>query len=82
MNSFRLHSPMQARKKGDIPTSPFVQIAVGSHSSTDNNDILLTPRLMVDSEIDHEIDALIKELEKLRVRAKKEVVMLRKRMLD
>ena len=80
MSKFTLYSPLRAWKKGPTPTSPFVSLAIGSHWATDGH-LLLTSQLMTDVEVDHEVDGLIKEVEKFRKTAKKELRNLKARML-
>ena len=81
MNKFAMYSPLQSWKKGELPVAPFVSLAVGTHVESDGQ-LLLTPQLMADSEIDHEIDGLIKELEEFRKAAKKELRTLQAKMLS
>jgi hypothetical protein len=57
-----------------------VSIAVGWHTD-EGGQLLLTPQLMTDREIDEAVDGLIKELEEFRKAAKKELMTLRARML-
>ena len=81
MNKLIMHSPLRNWEKGEIPVSPFVAIAVSSHSESDGK-ILLSTNLMTDSEIDYYVDHLIKDLEKFRSSAKKELKSLRAKMLE
>lgn len=81
MNKFKMFSPLRDWKKEELPAAPFVSLAVGAHIET-HGQVLLTPQLMVDSEIDYEIDGLIKELEEFRVMAKKELRTLQSTMLN
>ena len=81
MPKLSLHSPLHSWKKGEYPVSPFVYLCVGAHEERDG-EILLSAQLMTDSEIDHEVNSITKELEEFRRRAKKELHMLRARMLE
>ena len=80
MNKLMMYSPLRSWKKGELPISPFVSIAVGAHSENDGH-LLLSPQLMTDAEIDHEVESLIKELEQFRTSAKKELRNLQAKML-
>lgn len=80
MKSFKMYSPLRSWKKGELPVSPFVAIAVGAHTSSDGLQFL-TPQLMTDTEIDYEIERLISELEQFRTSAKNELRKIRAKML-
>jgi hypothetical protein len=71
---------MRDWKKDDFPTSPFISIGLGDHVQEQGHR-LLTPQLMTDSEIDYSIDALLAELERMRVEAKAELQKRQKAML-
>ena len=63
-----------APKKNDPPFhSPYVHIYLSTYSTGDNGKILMSPQLINDAEIDYEVDSLIKQLEKVRKKAKKEL---------
>lgn len=81
MNDLIMHSPLHNWKKGEFPVSPFVAIAVGAHTESDGK-ILLSPNLMTDLEVDYEVNRLIKNLEKFRSSAKKELKSLQSKMLE
>jgi len=81
MYKLMMYSPLRSWKKGQLPISPFVSIAVGSHTETDGH-LLLSPQLMTDDEIDNEVEKLVKELEQFRTSAKKELKTLRAKMLE
>ena len=59
-----------APKKGDIPFTPYLHIHLSEHASDSEGHILLSARLMTDKEIDEAVDLLLKQLEKVRKRAK------------
>lgn len=80
MHKLTLYSPLRSWKKGQLPVSPFVSVAIGTHSEVDGQ-LLLTAQLMTESEIDHEVDSLVKELEEFRKNAKKEIRTLKAKML-
>ena len=80
MHKLVLCSPLRSRKQGQLPVSPFVSVAIGTHSEVDGQ-LLLTAQLMTESEIDYEVDSLVKELEEFRKNAKKEIRTLSAKML-
>ena len=80
MFKLAIYSPLRSWKKGQMPLSPFISVAIGSHSETDGQ-LLLTAQLMTDSEIDYEVDNLIKELVEFRRIGKTELRTLRAKML-
>lgn len=62
-----------------IPTSgsrPFVHISIGNYAK-EKDHILVSPQLMTEREIDESIDLLLKDLENVRTRAKRELLRLR-----
>lgn len=81
MQKLAMYSPFRSWKKGNLKASPFVSLAVGSHSKSNDGQLLLSAQLMTDSEIDYEVDGLIKELEKFRKAAKKELRTLQAKIL-
>ena len=80
MNKLAMYSPLRSWKKGEIPIGPFVSIAVGAYVESDG-ELLLSPQLMTDIEIDCEVKNLIKELEEFSKLAKKELRTLQAKML-
>jgi len=82
MHKLALHSPLHSWNKSKTPVSPFVSLAVDSYCDGESGRHLLTPQLMTDTEIDHEVDGLIKELEEFRIVAKKELKTLQTKMLE
>lgn len=62
-----------APRKGDPPFSPFTHIWLSQHSKDTDGRILLSPQLMTDTEVDESVDWLIKQLEKARKKAKKDL---------
>jgi hypothetical protein len=81
MHKLAMYSPFRSRKKGNLKASPFVSLAVGSHSMSSDGQLLLSAQLMTDSEIDYEVDGIIKELEVFRKAAKKELRTLQAKIL-
>jgi len=81
MHRLSIYSPARKWKKGDLPTSPFVYLTLGAHSK-DNDNILLSPQLMSDSEIDEVVTQLKAELDDFRKKAKKELKSLREKMIE
>ena len=57
-------------KQTTMPQPPFVIITLDSYSNIDDNIISLSPHLATNKEVDENIDSLIKQLEKLRKKAK------------
>lgn len=72
MNKLKMYSPLHSWKKGERPIDPFVYIEVGTHTSSGTH-LFLSPQLMTDTEIDYEVDSLVKELEQIRTAAKSEL---------
>ncbi len=75
-----LHSPLHGWKKSQPKVSPFVSITLESYSESDGH-VLLSAQLMTDAEIDHAVDARIKELEQVRKAAKAELRTLKARIV-
>jgi hypothetical protein len=63
-----------APKKNEPPFPPFVHIYLSSHSVDTDGRNLMSPELMTDIEVDETIDYLIKQLEKVRKKAKSELM--------
>lgn len=59
--------------KGDQPFAPFVHLWLSEVSRDSEGRELLSPKLMTDREIDESVDKLIRQLEKARKRAKREL---------
>ena len=72
MRRFALYSPSPSAVAQQLPVSPFVSLVVASHVAQ-AGELFLSPQLMTDSELDFEVDALIKELEEFRTSAKKKL---------
>ena len=72
MHRFALYSPPRGAVAQQLPVSPFVSLVVASHVAQ-AGELFLSAQLMTDSEIDFEVDALIKELEEFRTSAKKKL---------
>lgn len=64
-----------------MPISPFVYLAVGTHSK-ENDLILLSPQLMSEPEIDEVVIQLKVELDEFGKKAKKELKSLREKMIE
>jgi hypothetical protein len=77
----RLRSSLRKWKKGDCPLSPFVHLSIGTHSQSQEGDILLSEQLMNPLEIDHAVDSMKTELEEFRERAKAELVSIKETIL-
>jgi hypothetical protein len=71
---FYVDSPLRNRKAGMMPVHPLVRIALGSHFECDDGVRTLSPNLMTEREVDHTIDSLIEQLEKVRKDAKRELL--------
>jgi len=78
MNKFGLYSAPKAGATGNLPFDPFVALVVGSHVAAEG-EIILTPNLMTESEIDYEVNSLMRELEEFRILAKKKLKSLQVR---
>ena len=63
-NIFSVRNMIGTKKEGDLPMRADIYIDIAPYS---------TPSLVHDTEIDYEIDCLIKELEKVRKAAKTEI---------
>lgn len=81
MSTFFMHSPAREWTEEDLPMDPVVQVGLGSYQSSDGK-ILLTPTLATDSEVDHYVDGMQAELEKLRRSMKAELPRQRSRILE
>jgi hypothetical protein len=79
MYRLRLYSPLREWKIEDPPLIPFVHLSVGTYSTGEAGDILLSPQLMTPSEIDDEVDSMKRELEEFRELAKAELLAVNKR---
>lgn len=62
-----------APRKEDLPITPYVHIYLSGYSRGDSEEILLSPILMTNVEIDESVDGLIKQLEKAHKKAKKDL---------
>ena len=62
-----------ARGKNDPPFNPYVYVVLSEHFKDSGGNITLSPKLMAEVEIDEAVDLLIKQLEKARKKAKKEL---------
>lgn len=81
MHRLSIYSPLKKWKKGDLPTSPFLYLTVGTHSK-ENNHILLSPKLMSGREIDEVVTQLKAELDEFGKKAKKELTSLQKKIFE
>ena len=68
--------------KDNQPIIPVTYLYLSSFAKDDNNNILLSPQLMSDNEIDDFVDSLIRQLEKKRKEAKKEIGRQKRIILD
>lgn len=60
-----------ASKKGDPPFRTFVQIRLAEYPSDSYENILLSPDLMTEKEVDESVNFLVEQLEKARNTAKR-----------
>lgn len=81
MQRFSIYSPFRQWKKGDMHVSPFLYLTVGTHSK-ENDNILLSPQLVSDTEIDEIVAQLKAELDDLRKKAKRELKFLKEKMVE
>ncbi len=79
MYTLSIYNPFSKWGKGDLPSTPFLYLAVGTHTPEDGH-TLLSSRLMSDKEIDEVVEHLKKELEEFRKKAKKELKTLKAKM--
>jgi hypothetical protein len=70
---FEVFNPLKKWKKGQFPLSPQVSIRLAAYRNESNGSLTFGPYMATEAEIDHTIDSMIKELEKLRKAAKKEL---------
>ena len=68
---FDVFNPFQKWKRGDMPCDTHVTLVVNELNPEDDGRIRLTPSLATESEIDYEIDAMQRDLESLRKKAKR-----------
>ena len=80
MPQLLLYSPLHKWKSGDYPVHPFVHLSVVYNVEKDGQ-LLLSPQLMTDREIDETVDGLVQELEVFRRSAKKELKVIIGRQL-
>jgi DNA-binding transcriptional regulator/RsmH inhibitor MraZ len=62
-----------APEKNDLPFNAFIHIWLSQYSEDSKGRILLSAQLMSAVEIDESVNYLIKQLERARVKAKKEL---------
>lgn len=67
---FNLIGTMDKRKKGDLLGNQMVFFTLAEYGTNADGQVLLTPSLASDAEVDGQIDILIKELETIRKKAK------------
>ena len=66
-------------RKGDMPFKPFLKLTLASWSESKNGLITLTPDLISDQEMDANIDALKKDLDRVGQMAKLELEKINNR---
>jgi hypothetical protein len=57
--------------KNSLPYPTFVHLCLSGYSSDEDENILLSPELATNQEVDYYVDDLVKQLEKVRRKAKK-----------
>ncbi|MFA6040744.1 MAG: hypothetical protein WC733_04525 [Methylophilus sp.] len=67
-------------KKGDLPGNQMVNVVLNDHFTIRNRYVALTAQLASDEEVDFAIDKLIKDLEVVRVKAKKSIVTINEKI--
>lgn len=55
---------------GDVPVPALVSVGIDSHTARTSGEILVSPQLATDREVDEAVDGLIAELEQIRRDAK------------
>ena len=76
MYRLSIYNPFSEWQKGDLLSTPFICLAVGTHTKEAGH-TLLSPQLMSDKEIDEVADNLKAELEEFRKKAKRELKTLK-----
>ena len=72
-NIFGVCGVLDKWKKGDLPGSEMVAITLDIYSSSNEGVISLTPQLASDEEVDYAVDQIIRDLEKVRKKAKERI---------
>ncbi|WP_141758712.1 hypothetical protein [Duganella sp. HH105] len=72
MSRFFVWRELSDWKAGDLPMSAAVAVGIAEHFQV-RDAMLISSKLMTDGEVDHEIDRMIVELEKLRKDAKRAI---------
>jgi len=70
---FDVFNPLKKWKKGDYPISPAVYIQLTSFVRDQDERVLIGHQLMTEQEVDEQINQLVKELEAVRRKAKKDL---------
>lgn len=70
---FEVYNPLRNWKQGDYPLSPQVSIQLTTHNTESDGSITFCQYMATEDEIDNVIDFLVKELQKVRKNAKKEL---------
>ena len=79
MNRLAMYSPLRDWEKGQLPTSPFVHIMVGT-CSKEAGHVLLSPQLMTAGEIDEAVAQMRAELDEFATKAKRELRELKSKI--
>lgn len=70
MSRFFVFSTARRWKPGDLPAPAFVSVGIAAHTALASGEILITPHLATDREVDETVDSLIADLEQIRRDAK------------
>jgi uncharacterized protein YjbJ (UPF0337 family) len=69
-------------KSGDLPGNQMVYVVLNDHFTTNTGHITVTAKLASEGEVDFAIDQLIKDLEKIRKKAKEKIRTVNQRIKD
>lgn len=72
MSKFFLWRSLAKWKAGDMPAGAVVAVGIAEHVEVDG-ELLISPNLMSEHEVDESIDNLVAELEQLRRKAKETI---------
>lgn len=81
MATIGIYNPLKKWKKGDFPQTVEVFLVLNQHGKTDDQGApIIGMGLCSDAEIDFAIDELIGDLEKARVKAKRDLCKQKEKM--
>ena len=80
-NIFGIVGILDKWKKDDLPGNQMIYVVLNEYSTLKDGNISISPQLASDQEVDYEIDLLIKELEKIRKKAKANIKKTNERIM-